>query len=35
LTKLFTFIGVAGLLLGSFILVANLFFGFFREQGDA
>ncbi|MCH8072011.1 MAG: hypothetical protein IIA09_08690 [Proteobacteria bacterium] len=35
LTKLFTFIGVAGLLLGSFILVANLFFGFFREHREA
>lgn len=35
LTKLFTFIGVAGLLLGSLILVANLFFGFFREHREA
>jgi len=34
LTKLFTLIGVAGILLGSFFLVANLFFGFFRERGD-
>jgi hypothetical protein len=32
LTKLFTFVGVGGLLVGSFILVANLFFGSFREQ---
>jgi len=32
LTKLFTFVGVGGLLVGSFILVANLFFGTFREQ---
>lgn len=35
LTKLFTLVGVAGLLLGSFILVANLFFGFFREHREA
>ena len=35
LTKLLTFVGIAGLLLGSFFLVANLFFGFFREQRDA
>ncbi len=35
LTKLFTFVSVGGLLLGSFLLVANLFFGFFREQGKA
>ncbi len=35
LTKLFTFVGVAGLLVGSFILLANLFFGFFREQREA
>lgn len=33
LTKLFTLIGVAGLLLGSFLLIANLFFGRFREHG--
>lgn len=32
LTELFTFSGVGGLLAGSFILVANLFFGFFKEQ---
>ncbi len=35
LTKLLTFVGIAGLLLGSFFLVANLFFGSFREQRDA
>jgi hypothetical protein len=35
LTKLFTFVGVAGLLVGSFILLANLFLGFFRGQGEA
>lgn len=35
LTKLFTIIGVVGLLVGSLILVANLFFGFFKEQGKA
>ena len=35
LTKLFTIVGVVGLLVGSLILVANLFFGFFREQGEA
>lgn len=32
LTKLFTFVGVGGLLAGSFILIANLFFESFREQ---
>jgi hypothetical protein len=32
LTELFTFSGVGGLLAGSFILVANLFFGLFKEQ---
>ena len=31
LTKLFTLIGVAGLLIGSFYLVANLFWGFFKD----
>lgn len=31
LTKLFTLIGVGGLLLGSFFLLANLFFGYFRS----
>jgi len=35
LTKLFTIVGVVGLLVGSLILVANLYFGFFREQGEA
>ena len=35
LTQLFTIVGVVGLLVGSLILVANLFFGFFREQGEA
>ncbi len=35
LTKLFTIVGVVGLLVGSLILVANLFFGFFKEQGKA
>jgi hypothetical protein len=35
LTKLFTFVGVGGLLLGTFLLVANVFFGTFREQQDA
>jgi hypothetical protein len=32
LTELFTFVGVGGLLIGSFILVANLFLGLFKEQ---
>jgi len=32
LTKLFTLIGVGGLLAGSFILLANLFLGMFRDQ---
>jgi hypothetical protein len=32
LTELFTFAGVGGLLAGSFILVANLFFGLFKEK---
>ena len=35
LTELLTIVGVLGLLVGSLILVANLFFGFFREQGEA
>ena len=35
LTKLFTIVGVVGLLVGSLILVANLFFGYFQEQGEA
>jgi hypothetical protein len=32
LTELFTYIGVAGLLLGLLVLVANLFFGLFQEE---
>jgi len=32
LTKLFTFIGTGGILLGSLVLLANLFLGLFREQ---
>jgi hypothetical protein len=32
LTQLFTYIGVGGLLLGSFFLVANLYLGLFKEQ---
>ena len=32
LTKLFTFVGLGGLLLGSFFLVANLFLGLFKDQ---
>lgn len=32
LTKLLTFIGVGGILLGSFILLANLFLGLFKER---
>jgi hypothetical protein len=35
LTKLFTFVGVGGLCIGSFFLIANLFFRCFREQGKA
>lgn len=35
LTKLFTIIGVGGLLAGSFILLANLFFGLFKARADA
>jgi hypothetical protein len=35
LTRLFTVVGVASLLLGCFFLLANLFFGSFREQRDA
>ena len=34
LTKLFTFIGTGGILLGSLFLLANLFLGFFREQSS-
>lgn len=32
LTKLFTIVGVGGLLLGSFFLLANLFLGRFRDR---
>jgi hypothetical protein len=32
LTETFTYIGVGGLLLGTFFLVANIFFGYFRED---
>lgn len=35
LTQLFTFIGVGGLLLGSFFLLANLFLGLFKERAVA
>lgn len=35
LTELFTYIGVGGLLIGSFLLVANLFLGFFKQNTDA
>jgi hypothetical protein len=35
LTKLFTIVGVVGLLVGSLILVANLFFGYLQEQREA
>ena len=35
LTSLFTYIGVGGLLLGSFFLVANLFLGLFKNRVDA
>jgi hypothetical protein len=31
----FTVVGVLSLLLGSFFLLANLFFGLFREQREA
>ena len=34
LTKLFTLIGVGGLLAGSFILLANLFLGLFRDPAN-
>ena len=34
LTKLFTYIGVAGILLGSFLLLANLYLGLFKEQAE-
>jgi hypothetical protein len=32
ITQLFTYIGVGGLLLGSFFLVANLYLGLFKER---
>jgi len=35
LTNLFTFVGVGGILLGSFFLVANLFLGLFKNRVDA
>lgn len=35
LTHLFTYVGVGGLVLGCVILVANLYFGFFRDGIDA
>ena len=35
LTNLFTFVGVGGILLGSFYLVANLFLGLFKNRVDA
>jgi hypothetical protein len=31
-TQLFTYIGVGGLLLGSFFLVVNLYLGLFKER---
>jgi len=34
LTKLFTFIGVGGLLLGCFVLFVNLFLGIFSRPAD-
>lgn len=33
LTEFFTFVGVVGLLLGSLILVANLYLGLFKDHG--
>jgi len=35
ITKLLTFVGVGGILLGSVFLLGNLFFGLFRDQGDS
>lgn len=35
LTKLFTIVGVGGILLGSFFVLANLYLGFFRDRADA
>ncbi len=34
LTKFFTLVGVGGLLIGSFFLLANLFFGLFKASAD-
>ena len=34
LTKLFTFVGVGGILLGSFFLLANLYLGLFKDRAD-
>jgi hypothetical protein len=34
LTKLFTFVGVGGLLIGSFFLLANIFLGMFRDEAN-
>lgn len=35
LTEFFTFVGVGGILIGSFFLVANLFLGLFKHRVDA
>jgi len=35
LTKLLTFVGVGGILLGSFFLLANLFLGLFKDRANA
>lgn len=35
LTLLFTYVGVGGILLGSFFLLANLFLGLFKDQAGA
>jgi len=34
LTQLFTYVGVGGILLGSCILLANLYLGLFKEQAE-
>ena len=34
LTELFVYIGVGGILIGSFFLIANLFFGVFKGSGN-
>ena len=34
LTQLFTFVGVGGILVGSFFLVANLYLGLFKEPAE-